>query len=102
MDKENREEEALFGTNLELFVEEKIYRNTKLNPQSVIELEWPISSIQDQLLDEGNARLNLATFLSNLYEPEKAVSLMTQTLEKNAIDKSPRVSTKQQKLKIAV
>ena len=43
--------------------------------------------VQDQLLDEGNARLNLATFCQTYMEPE-AVKLMTQTLEKNAIDKS--------------
>ena len=43
--------------------------------------------IKDQLLDEGNARLNLATFCQTYMEPE-ATKLMSETLEKNAIDKS--------------
>lgn len=43
--------------------------------------------IRNELLDEGNARLNLATFCSTYMEDE-AVRLMSETLEKNAIDKS--------------
>ena len=43
--------------------------------------------VRDQLLDEGNSRLNLATFCQTYMEPE-AVELMKDTLEKNAIDKS--------------
>ncbi|EHS85882.1 Glutamate decarboxylase [Limosilactobacillus gastricus PS3] len=43
--------------------------------------------IKDQLLDEGNARQNLATFCQTYMEPE-ATKLMSETLEKNAIDKS--------------
>lgn len=43
--------------------------------------------VRDQLLDEGNSRLNLATFCQTYMEPE-AVDLMKDTLEKNAIDKS--------------
>ena len=46
--------------------------------------------VQDQLLDEGNARLNLATFCQTYMEPE-AVKLMTQTLEK--MPSTNRVST---------
>lgn len=37
--------------------------------------------VQDEMLDEGNARLNLATFCQTYMEPE-AVKLMSQTLEK--------------------
>lgn len=48
--------------------------------------------IKNELLDEGNARLNLATFCSTFME-EEAVQLMTETLEKNAIDKSEYPST---------
>ncbi|MDO5837139.1 MAG: pyridoxal-dependent decarboxylase, partial [Methanobacterium sp.] len=53
----------------------------------------PISSklayrlIKDELLDEGNARLNLATFCQTYMEDE-AIQLMAESLEKNAIDKS--------------
>lgn len=43
--------------------------------------------IKDDLLDEGSARQNLATFCQTYMEPE-ARQLMGETLEKNAIDKS--------------
>lgn len=43
--------------------------------------------IKDDLLDEGNARMNLATFCQTYMEPQ-AVRLMSECLEKNAIDKS--------------
>ena len=43
--------------------------------------------IKDELMNEGNARLNLATFCQTYMEPE-ATKLMAETLEKNAIDKS--------------
>jgi glutamate decarboxylase len=48
--------------------------------------------IKNELLDEGNARLNLATFCSSYMEDE-AIRLMAETLEKNAIDKSEYPST---------
>ena len=84
--KENREEadylEPIFGAACE----GEDLPKYKLNPQS-IEPRMAYQLVQDQLLDEGNARLNLATFCQTYMEPE-AVKLMTQTLEKNAIDKS--------------
>ena len=43
--------------------------------------------IKDELLDEGNARQNLCTFCQT-YMDDEAVKLMSETLEKNAIDKS--------------
>jgi glutamate decarboxylase len=43
--------------------------------------------VMDELLDEGNARQNLATFCQTYMEDE-AVRLISQTLAKNAIDKS--------------
>lgn len=43
--------------------------------------------IKDELMNEGNARLNLATFCQTYMEDE-ATKLMSETLEKNAIDKS--------------
>lgn len=45
------------------------------------------SMIKDELLDEGNARQNLATFCQTYMEPE-ATKIMAETMEKNAIDKS--------------
>ncbi|MEG2502301.1 MAG: glutamate decarboxylase [Anaerovoracaceae bacterium] len=43
--------------------------------------------VKDELLDEGVARQNLATFCQTFMEPN-AVRLMSETLEKNSIDKS--------------
>ncbi len=43
--------------------------------------------VKDELMDEGNARMNLATFCQTYMEPE-ATEIMAETLEKNAIDKS--------------
>lgn len=43
--------------------------------------------VSDELLDEGNARQNLATFCQTYMEPE-ATQIMAETLAKNAIDKS--------------
>ena len=48
--------------------------------------------VKNELLDEGNARLNLATFCSTFME-DQAIRLMSETLEKNAIDKSEYPST---------
>ncbi|MHC5230163.1 glutamate decarboxylase, partial [Enterococcus sp. LJL99] len=45
-----------------------------------------------QLIDEGNARQNMATFCQTYMEPE-AQQLMAETFEKNAIDKSEYPST---------
>ena len=42
--------------------------------------------IHDQLMLDGNARLNLATFVTTWMEPE-ARQLMTETFDKNMIDK---------------
>ena len=43
--------------------------------------------IKDELLEEGTARLNPATFCQT-YMEEEAVELMTECFDKNAIDKS--------------
>ena len=48
--------------------------------------------VKDQLIDEGNARQNMATFCQTYMEPE-ATKLMAETFEKNAIDKSEYPST---------
>jgi glutamate decarboxylase len=55
--------------------------------QEPIHPELAYQLISDELLDEGNARQNLATFCQTFMEPH-AVKLMSETLEKNAIDKS--------------
>lgn len=58
----------------------------QLNEES-IDPELAYLLIKDDLLDEGSARLNLATFCQTYMEPA-AVRIMSETLEKNAIDKS--------------
>ncbi|MDR2708743.1 MAG: glutamate decarboxylase [Elusimicrobiota bacterium] len=58
----------------------------KLN-QSPIEPRIASRLVKDELLDEGVARQNLATFCQTYMEDE-AVKLMAETLQKNAIDKS--------------
>lgn len=56
-------------------------------PENPLAPEIAYRLIKDDLIDEGNARQNLATFCQSYMEPE-AVKLMAETLEKNAIDKS--------------
>ncbi|MDR0886403.1 MAG: glutamate decarboxylase [Clostridiales Family XIII bacterium] len=58
----------------------------KLNPDP-IEPRIAYQLVKDELLDEGVARQNLATFCQTYMEPE-ATKLLGETLEKNAIDKS--------------
>ncbi|WKY48782.1 glutamate decarboxylase [Eubacteriaceae bacterium ES3] len=57
-----------------------------LNDESV-DPELAYRIIKNDLMDEGNARQNLATFCQTDMEPW-ATRLMSETLEKNAIDKS--------------
>lgn len=80
--------EPIFGTQAEGQTLPK-YRLA----QKPIEARIAHQLVEDELLDEGNARQNLATFCQTFMEPE-AVDLMSRTLEKNAIDKSeyPRVT----------
>lgn len=63
----------------------------RLNSESIPAKE-AASIIEDQLLDEGQARKNLATFCQTEMEPEANV-LLGKTLEKNAIDKSEYPNT---------
>lgn len=44
-------------------------------------------AIKSYLIDEGNSRQNLATFCQT-YMDDEAIKLMSETLDKNAIDKS--------------
>lgn len=58
----------------------------RLNEES-IDPDAAKALIENQLLDEGNSRLNMATFCQT-YMEKQAVELMAETLDKNAIDKS--------------
>lgn len=74
--------EPIFGTKNE----DEILPSYKLGQDSV-EPRVAYQMIKDDLLDEGKARLNLATFCQTYMEPE-AVKLMSETLDRNVIDKS--------------
>ncbi|MGX7245495.1 glutamate decarboxylase [Enterococcus quebecensis] len=74
--------EPIFGTK----AEGQILPNYRL-AQQPIEPRIAHQLVKDELLDEGSARQNLATFCQTFMEPE-AIDLMANTLEKNAIDKS--------------
>ena len=55
-------------------------------PQHSIQPDTAAQLIADELMLDGNARLNLATFVSTWMEPQ-ARELMTMTFDKNMIDK---------------
>lgn len=90
--KKNQEEnpylDPIFGSSLEGDPLPKYRLN-----QKGVEPRIASRVVQDQLVDEGNARQNLATFCQTYMEPE-ATELMAQTLSINAIDKSeyPRMT----------
>ncbi|MFD2386921.1 glutamate decarboxylase [Enterococcus rivorum] len=90
--KENRENheylEPIFGSN----AEGRLLSKYKLS-QEPVHPKIAQQLIKDEIMDEGNARQNLATFCQTFMETE-ATELMAETLNKNAIDKSeyPRVA----------
>jgi glutamate decarboxylase len=55
-------------------------------PQTPIEADVAAQVIRDELLLDGNARLNLATFVTTEMEPQ-AAQLMAEAFDKNMIDK---------------
>ncbi len=74
--------EPIFGTKAEDRDIPKYHMNAQpLEPRVAYRL------VKDELLDEGVARQNLATFCQTYMEDE-ATKLMGEVLEKNAIDKS--------------
>ena len=74
--------EPIFGSN----AEKKDISKYKLNREG-IEPRIAYQLVKDELVDEGNARQNLATFCQTYMEPE-ATKIMAETMSKNAIDKS--------------
>lgn len=72
----------LFGNKeMDITLPKNIIGQDSVSPEVAYRL------IKDELMDEGNARLNLATFCQTFMEPE-ATKLMAESCEKNAIDKS--------------
>jgi glutamate decarboxylase len=55
-------------------------------PESPIDADVAAQVIRDELLLDGNARLNLATFVTTEMEPQ-AARLMAEVFDKNMIDK---------------
>lgn len=55
-------------------------------PQGIQDPDAAMRFIQDELMLDGNARQNLATFVTTWMEPQ-AVALIRSSLEKNIIDK---------------
>lgn len=85
--------EHVFGSS---FSNERLPHDTLL--QNSVEPRLAYELIDELLVAEGSSRLNLATFCQTYMEPE-AVTLMTNSLSKNAIDKSeyPQVTALEQK-----
>ncbi|MEG2625830.1 MAG: glutamate decarboxylase [Christensenella sp.] len=76
----------LSSPNLAVFEADEAMPQNALNEKS-ISAEVTYRLIKDELIDEGNARQNLATFCQTYMEPE-VTRLMAETLAVNAIDKS--------------
>ena len=55
-------------------------------PETTIPADIAAHLVRDELILDGNARLNLATFVTTWMEPE-AEALMAETFDKNMIDK---------------
>ncbi len=81
-----KEEYPVVAPNLAVFEEDTRMPVNKLNKGSV-PAAVAHRLIKDELIDEGNARQNLATFCQTYMEPE-VTELMAETLSVNAIDKS--------------
>jgi len=56
-------------------------------PENSMSARSAYQIVHDECMLDGNARLNLATFVTTWMEPE-AKQLMTETMDKNMIDKS--------------
>jgi len=55
-------------------------------PQGELDADTAYDLVRDELMLDGNARLNLATFVTTWMEPQ-AEKLMAETFDKNMIDK---------------
>ena len=71
----------VLGRNKNINIPIKKICKDPINPRNAYRL------VEDELLNEGNARQNLATFCQT-YMIDEAKELMRDTMDKNAIDKS--------------
>jgi glutamate decarboxylase len=67
-------------------------------PEGEMAAQTAYSVIRDELMLDGNARLNLATFVTTWMEPEARL-LMTETFDKNMIDKDEYPQTAELELR---
>jgi len=67
-------------------------------PENEMSAQTAYNVIRDELMLDGNARLNLATFVTTWMEPE-ARQLMTETFDKNMIDKDEYPQTAELELR---
>src|SRR5258707_4420639 len=67
-------------------------------PQHGMLPDTALQAVRDELMLDGNARLNLATFVTTWMEPQ-AEQLMAETFDKNMIDKDeyPRTAELEQR-----
>jgi glutamate decarboxylase len=67
-------------------------------PEATIPADVAARLVRDELILDGNARLNLATFVTTWMEPE-AEALMADTFDKNMIDKDEYPQTAELELR---
>ena len=67
-------------------------------PEDEMDPDVAYQIVHDELMLDGNARLNLATFVSTWMEPQ-AARLMTETFDKNMIDKDEYPQTAELELR---
>jgi glutamate decarboxylase len=67
-------------------------------PEAMIAPDVAARLVRDELILDGNARLNLATFVTTWMEPE-AAALMADTFDKNMIDKDEYPQTAELELR---
>jgi glutamate decarboxylase len=81
-----------------IFTEEPLHVPRRELPSHGINPEVAYQMVHDELMLDGNARLNLATFVTTWMEPQ-ATTLMTECLNKNLIDKDeyPRTAELEQR-----
>ena len=67
-------------------------------PTDEMDAEVAYQIVHDELMLDGNARLNLATFVGTWMEPQ-ALRLMSETFDKNMIDKDEYPQTAEMEMR---
>ncbi len=82
--KDSQEDEAITPTYASRFIDEPIAKYVIPDKSQSPDMVYQV--IKDELMFDGNAHMNLATFVTTWMEPQ-ASRLMAETFEKNLIDK---------------